>query len=391
MNVTNEQDSNAAEDKNESSHNSPDSKYSEVDTHMVSIENMSLKENSEEEVFYYYDSNDEIDCYTVKMINEKDNTEPKITVTKRKSIKDLDPGITLKAIIRLSEETPLWNYAIASKSILGMTSNLPIDEYEEPQYMIALDLLDQNNFARKKKIIQTSKQALNTTSRDGLKVVIPNIIFRENRIFGYRFWDIGYRLVMDLDHIKCLEFGSESKIGKKSLNMMKNHCATIRYLNLRDCCVENAKDFDQAISQLKFLKCLDLGRIFNLQTSSLGFGDNTLKLICESCPGIMKIVLWSWGRLTDEGAIHLTQLKDLKMLSLRYCGEIGDKALEELAKLTNLEYMDLRYCRNVRDLGLKSIFEGCGKLKNIDIFGAGATMDFKSNVRRQYPNINITD
>jgi predicted AAA+ superfamily ATPase len=68
MNVTNKRDNNAAEDKNESSHNSHDSKYSEDDTNMVSIENMSLK-SCEEEVFYYYDSNDEIDCYVISKNN----------------------------------------------------------------------------------------------------------------------------------------------------------------------------------------------------------------------------------------------------------------------------------------------------------------------------------
>ena len=125
-------------------------------------------------------------------------------------------------------------------------------------------------------------------------------------------------------------------------------------------------------------------------TREAEISDKGLKTLSElDLPCLELIGLSYCNKISDEGLLYISGIKQLKQLLLEDCKGVTDRGLEYIAGMENLEYLDLRYC-TVSGKGLEHLAE----LKNInylDLSGCpNINREESDKFQKIKPNCTIT-
>lgn len=133
-----------------------------------------------------------------------------------------------------------------------------------------------------------------------------------------------------------------SKVCKKF-----NHVINYPSFFLRK--IEELKENRQYLSFAKFIG-KHLKSVSLKHQSDFNFDDKSLEDLVSRCPNI-ESAAFHYYRLTNKSILLLTQLKNLKELTIQNCDSIDDEGLEPLLKMESLTVCNFERCIRIREEG----------------------------------------
>ena len=134
-----------------------------------------------------------------------------------------------------------------------------------------------------------------------------------------------------------------------------------------------------------------LSRVPNLTDLNLrsceNISDGGLANLCQVGPRLRTLDISFCDKVGNTGMGHVSQMSNLRTLSLSAC-DISDQGLVRIANsLTHLVTLNLGQCSKISDESLKVVSEKCTLIEYIDLYGCGGISRAGLNLILQMPNM----
>lgn len=171
-------------------------------------------------------------------------------------------------------------------------------------------------------------------------------------------------------------------VNKSTMQILSTACPKLSLLDLSSNSPLTYAVWSE-LQRFKKLIILDISRCSQVS-------DSELRIILQACPKLVELKLVDCQKITPEGFFEIGKL--LPELSLLNASRtlISDTALIDLmARCKNLYSLDLSRCFDISDKGVMEGIRNCPGLKIIYIGNSGVTANGISQIRNNYPYLNI--